>query len=86
MHINLDELPDSALLREVDLVGMKPRPATKLKPARERTRGLFPWSHAQLWRMAKDGRFPAPVRVSIGITAWKAGDVRRWVAEMGGAQ
>lgn len=40
----------------------------------------IPWSAATLWRKVKAGEFVAPVKVSEAVTAWKVGDVRRWLA------
>jgi prophage regulatory protein len=41
---------------------------------------FVPFSKSTLWRRVKAGDFPAPVRLSAGITAWRAEDVRRWIA------
>ena len=32
-----------------------------------------------LWRWVKEGVFPAPVRLSGRVTAWRVGDVREWL-------
>jgi prophage regulatory protein len=37
------------------------------------------FSSATLWRKVKDGTFPAPVKLSERITAWRADDVRGWL-------
>lgn len=42
---------------------------------------LIPFSRATLWRRVKAGSFPGPVRLSEGITAWRAEDIRRWIQE-----
>jgi predicted DNA-binding transcriptional regulator AlpA len=42
---------------------------------------FVPFSRTTLWRRVKTGGFPAPVRLSQGITAWRAEDVRRWIAK-----
>ncbi|ARK86998.1 hypothetical protein BOC42_06085 [Burkholderia pseudomallei] len=39
---------------------------------------IFPASAATLWRHVKEGKFPAPVKLSIGITAWRVADVVAW--------
>lgn len=49
----------------------RPRPA---KPAR------YTFSSATFWRMIRDGRFPAPVRLSAGVTAWRLEDIEAWEA------
>lgn len=41
---------------------------------------FVPFSKSTLWRRVKAGEFPAPVRLSAGITAWRAEEVRRWIA------
>lgn len=41
--------------------------------------GIVPVSRATSWRWVKSGRFPAPVRLSMGVTAWRAEDVRKWI-------
>ena len=42
---------------------------------------FVPFSKSTLWRRVNAGVFPAPIRLSVGITAWRAEDVRRWIAE-----
>jgi prophage regulatory protein len=32
---------------------------------------FFPFSRATLWRMTREGKFPSPVKLSEGITAWE---------------
>lgn len=44
---------------------------------------FVPFSKSTLWRRVVDGSFPAPVKLSANVTAWRAEDVRRWIAEMG---
>jgi prophage regulatory protein len=46
--------------------------------------GILPVSSATLWRMVKDGRFPKPVKLSAGVTAWRAADVQQWLEQAGG--
>lgn len=71
-----DHLPDSALLRETDLVRSPKRPSATAP---------LPFSAATLWRMAKAGTFPKPIKLSERVTAWKVGDVRAWMASQAGA-
>ena len=40
---------------------------------------LVPFGRASLWKFAKSGQFPAPVRVTGGITAWRNADVIAWL-------
>lgn len=39
-----------------------------------------PFSSATLWRKVKAGQFPAPRKLSEGVTAWNVGAVRAWLA------
>ncbi len=72
-HItSFDALPDSAFLRESQLVQSPKRPGA-LAP--------LPFSAPTLWRMVKAGTFPKPLKLSERVTAWKVGDVRAWLAE-----
>lgn len=40
---------------------------------------LIPFSRATLWRHVKAGKFPAPLRLSEGVTAFKNADVLDWM-------
>lgn len=40
---------------------------------------LLPFGRASLWKFAKSGRFPTPIRVTGGITAWRNADVIKWL-------
>lgn len=42
---------------------------------------FIPFSRTTLWRKVRDGEFPAPVRLSAGITAWKVELVRKWIED-----
>ena len=71
-HIpSFDALPDSAFIRESQLVQSPKRPDT---PA------PLPFSAPTLWRKVKAGTFPAPVKLSERVTAWNVGAVRAWIA------
>jgi prophage regulatory protein len=72
-----DQLPDSAFIRQSHLVSNPKRPSLT----------LLPFSANTLWRMVKSNSFPAPVRLSDNVVAWRVGDVRRWLAQqaIGGA-
>lgn len=41
---------------------------------------IIPISSTTLWRKVKAGEFPAPVKLSSRVTAWRAEDVRAWMA------
>lgn len=66
-----DHLPDSAWLRESQLVR---------SPKRPNSTAPLPFSAPTLWRMVRAGKFPAPVKLSVRVTAWKCSDIRKWLA------
>ena len=66
-----DALPDSAYIRESQLVQSPKRPDT---PA------PLPFSAPTLWRKVKAGTFPKPHKLSERVTAWQVGTVRAWMA------
>lgn len=65
-----DVLPDSAFVRESQLVCNPKRPAF---PA------PLPFSAATLWRKVADGTFPKPVKLSQRVTAWRVSEVRTFL-------
>lgn len=65
-----DALPDSAFIRESQLVRSPKRPDT---PA------PLPFSAPTLWRKVKAGTFCKPYKLSERVTAWKVGEVRAWM-------
>lgn len=44
---------------------------------------IIPFSSTTLWRKVKAGDFPAPVKLSQRVTAWRAEDVRAWMEKFG---
>jgi len=40
---------------------------------------FVPISKSTLWRRVTAGTFPAPVKLSARVTAWRAEDVRKWI-------
>jgi predicted DNA-binding transcriptional regulator AlpA len=40
---------------------------------------LVPFSTSTVWRKVRKGEFPAPIKISAGITAWRVGDIREWL-------
>ena len=42
---------------------------------------LVPFSASTLWRKVKAREFPAPIKVSSHITAWRMSDVRAWATD-----
>lgn len=74
---NFDSLPDSAFIRESQLVQSPKRPGI---PA------PLPFSAPTLWRKVKRGTFPKPIKLSERVTAWKVADMRAWIASQYTAQ
>ncbi|RYH30970.1 MAG: AlpA family phage regulatory protein [Alcaligenaceae bacterium] len=67
---SFDDLPDSALVRQSQLV-RDPKHPTRPTP--------LPFSAATFWRMVGSGAFPQPTRLSSAITCWRVSDVRAWI-------
>ncbi len=67
---SFDDLPDSALVRQAQLV-RDPKYPARLTP--------LPFSPATFWRKVKEGAFPKPIKLSERVTAWKVGEVRAWI-------
>lgn len=44
---------------------------------------LVPVSKSTLWRRVRAKTFPAPVKLSPGVTAWRVEEVRRWILTQG---
>jgi predicted DNA-binding transcriptional regulator AlpA len=65
-----DALPDSAFVRESQLVQ---------NPRRPEFPALLPFSSATLWRKVAAGTFPKPIKLSKRITAWRVADVRLFI-------
>ncbi len=63
-----DDLPDSSLVRLNQLLST----------------AVIPFSAATAWRRVREGTFPRPVRVSPHVTAWRVGDIRKWLKDPGG--
>lgn len=66
-------LPETGFVREKQLVN---QPAKGGQPERA---GIVAVSHATLWRMVAAKRFPAPIKLSEGVTAWRVEEVRQWL-------
>ncbi|MBT9486799.1 MAG: AlpA family phage regulatory protein [Rubrivivax sp.] len=44
---------------------------------------IVPFSSATLWRKVRAGEFPAPVKLSDRVTAWRCEDVAAWIKAQG---
>jgi predicted DNA-binding transcriptional regulator AlpA len=42
---------------------------------------VVPFSQATIWRLAKIGTFPSPVKLSENVTVWRVSDVQEWLAK-----
>ena len=40
---------------------------------------FLPFGSSTLWAWSRDGRFPAPVKLSPTMTAWRNADVIEWL-------
>jgi prophage regulatory protein len=56
-----------------------PRRTIRIRMVGEKT-GLAPSS---IWRLARQGQFPAPVRLSPGCTAWFEHEIDAWLDAKG---
>ena len=43
--------------------------------------GRLPLSPNSIWRLARLGKFPKPVKLSEGITAWRLEEIEAWELE-----
>jgi len=62
-HTTFDALPDGALIQIRPLLDYK----------------VVPYSATTIWRLCRDGKFPRPIKITSGITAWKVGDIREYL-------
>lgn len=65
-----DALPDSAFVRESQLVQ---------DPSRPEYPAPLPFSAATLWRKVAAGTFPKPIKLSTRVTAWRVAEVRMFL-------
>lgn len=72
---NFDLLPDSAFVREAQLVH---------RCYRRDGATALPFGPTTLWRMVRVGEFPKPVKLSTRVSAWRVGDVRAWIRKRAG--
>ena len=76
-HISdFESLPESGFVRESQLVQNPKRPIPN---------PLLPFSSSTLWREVKKKKFPAPVKLTSGITAWRVRDIRIYLQKLNAA-
>ncbi len=63
--VDFESLPDEALVRLAWLIAV----------------GILPFSPATLWRHVAAGKFPTPIKISPGVTAWRVGSLREWLKD-----
>lgn len=44
-------------------------------------RGRLPLSPNSIWRLARLGKFPKPIKLSAGVTAWRLDEIEAWEFE-----
>lgn len=65
--IAFNDLPDIAMIQVGPLINFN----------------VLPYSATTIWRKCRSGEFPAPIKMSSGITAWKVGDIRKYLEAIG---
>ena len=80
LHADLsffETLPDSALVREKLIIGAVHKSHEEMPVETPR---IVPVSRSTWRRMVKTGQAPAPIKLHTGISAWRVGDLREWLA------
>ena len=80
LHVDLsffETLPDSALIREKLIIGAVHKSHEEMPVETPR---IVPVSRSTWRRMVKTGQAPAPIKLHTGISAWRVGDLREWLA------
>jgi len=78
-----ETLPDSALIREKLIIGKANSSGDNRQAQSPR---LVPVSRSTWRRMVKAGQAPAPIKLNTGVSAWRVGDLRQWLASQTGSQ
>ncbi|GGP24830.1 helix-turn-helix transcriptional regulator [Silvimonas amylolytica] len=76
---DLADLPANGYVRQSYLVGPAGRKAVLAGTQQHIASGILPFSSATLWRLIKAQKFPAPVKLSARVTAWRVEDIRAWL-------
>ncbi|ATU44181.1 hypothetical protein CS557_01200 [Acinetobacter junii] len=56
---------------------------TRLIKARPERQGILPMGETTIWDKVRTGEFPAPIKLTERITAWRIEDVEAWMAAKG---
>jgi hypothetical protein len=70
---DFESLPESGFVRESQLVQNPKRPIPN---------PLLPFSSSTLWRAVRNKKFPAPVKLTKGVTAWRVSDIRGYLQKV----
>lgn len=46
---------------------------------------LFSCHRTQVWRMAREGRLPKPIKIGLNSTRWRVSEVREAIAKLAAA-
>lgn len=71
--MQFNNLPETAFVRISELASYKKRGR----------HGILPVSAATVWAWVRKGQFPAPVKISDKVTAWRVADVRKHLSDLG---
>ena len=71
----MHQLPETGFVRLPQIVG-NPKATPPVPP-------LIPVCKSTWWAGVKSGRFPKPVKLGPGTTAWRVEDIRALIAGMG---
>mgnify|MGYP000856689175 FL=1 len=56
---------------------------TRIIKARPERQGLLPMGETTIWDKVRTGEFPAPIKLTERITAWRIEDIEAWMASKG---
>lgn len=68
------QLPETGFLRLSQIIG-NPKAVPPTPP-------LIPVKKSYWWAGVKSGRFPAPIKLSSRVTAWRVEDIRALIASL----
>jgi predicted DNA-binding transcriptional regulator AlpA len=66
-------IPETGYLRLHQIIG-NPKASPPVTP-------IIPVGRSTWWAGVRSGKFPAPVKLGPGITAWRAEDIREYIAK-----